>query len=65
MPKADERQNKLRPMSFRVSPEMRSALEEAASRNGRSVTNEIEYRLRLSFDQEALVRELAKVLKDT
>ena len=47
---------------------MRKSLESAAEQAGRSISEEVEYRLQRSFDRESLVRELygdkhAKLLK--
>ncbi len=37
-------------MSFRVTPELKTKMDEAAERSGRSVTQEIEHRLERDFD---------------
>lgn len=43
-------------MTFRVRDRLRDILFEAALSNGRSESEEIEYRLEMSFDREAVVR---------
>jgi TraY domain len=45
--------------STRISSATRARLEQSAERNGRSLAQEIEYRLDLSFDSERLVAEAA------
>lgn len=67
MPKlsVNEGEGKRIALLCRTTPDLRRQLEDAAAASGRSLSQEAEYRLQRSFDQEALVRELAKVLKDT
>lgn len=43
------------PMSFRVRPELKGAMDDAANRSGRSVAQEIELRLEQSFRDEILL----------
>jgi hypothetical protein len=45
--------------STRISPATRARLESSAERNGRSLAQEIEYRLDMSFDSERLIAEAA------
>ncbi len=40
---------------FRCTPEMKQAIEEAAGRSGRSMSQEVEFRLERSFDREELL----------
>ena len=54
----------LSPLSFRGSPELRAKLEQAASRNGRSLTSEVLSRLETSFAWEATKQEIAKLLAE-
>lgn len=57
-------------MGFRPTPEIRQKIEQAAGRNGRSMSQEIEHRLELSFwfdDLECLrerVESLERVIKE-
>ena len=46
--------NRLATFSTRVTPELREALDEAARRGGRSLSQEVERRLRRSFDADSL-----------
>jgi TraY domain-containing protein len=48
------------PMSFRVTPEFKAKLDRAADTNGRSLAQEIEFRLERSLDEE---RHLADALE--
>lgn len=50
-------------LTIRLRDEIRGELQALADKHGRSLSEEIEYRLQRSFDQEALVRELAKELR--
>jgi len=45
------------PISVRVTPTMKAAIEAVAKANGRSITQEIELRLELSFARERWERE--------
>ena len=56
MKRAAEREGKLNPMSFRATPELRAKLEAAASKAGRSLTQEVEHRLEQSFISDRLDR---------
>jgi len=48
------------PMSFRVTPEFKAKLDQAANESGRSLAQEIELRLERSFDEE---RHLTDILE--
>lgn len=52
-----EFQNKSRVLSTRIREDTRKALAEAASASGRSLSQEIEYRLRRSFDNDRMISE--------
>lgn len=54
-PKAADREGKLHPVSFRVTPDLRSQLEQSASANGRSLSAEMEHRLSQSFERDRSV----------
>lgn len=45
-------------MSIRLPPDIRLKLQHATSRNGRSLSNEAEYRIERSFDRESLMLEV-------
>ena len=47
-------------IKLRLAPEVKRQLEEAAKRNGRSQNEEVELRLRRSFDRGDLIRLLAE-----
>jgi hypothetical protein len=63
-PKAAEREGQLHPISFRATAELREKLDKAASAAGRSLTQEITFRLEQSFAREGYVEE-AKAVRDT
>jgi hypothetical protein len=44
--------------STRITPELRRAIERAAAESGRSLSQEIEFRLRRSFDEDAKIVEI-------
>jgi uncharacterized protein (DUF1778 family) len=46
------------PLNMRTTKEIRERLERAAAKSGRSLAQEVEYRLERSFDREATEREL-------
>ena len=50
------------PMSFRVRPELKLMMDEAASKSGRSVTQEIEMRLEQSFRDDRIESRLDEIL---
>jgi CO/xanthine dehydrogenase Mo-binding subunit len=50
------------PLSFRVTADVRMALEEAALRNGRSLSHEAEFRLEASFVDAAATEKLDTAL---
>ena len=60
MKRAAEREGKLNPMSFRLTPELRAKLEATASKAGRSLSSEVEHRLERSFLLEALILDRFK-----
>lgn len=47
------------PMSFRVRPEMKNMMDNAAGANGRSVSQEVEMRLENSFHEDRVLAALA------
>lgn len=49
------------PLSLRVTPAMKESLEEAAGKNGRSLTQEIELRLERSFERQDLLRDMLEI----
>jgi hypothetical protein len=51
------------PLSLRTTKQLRAKLEAASAESGRSLAQEIELRLELSFDREAAVAETLKHLK--
>ena len=57
-PAVSSKQKKSQTITFRTRPDLRESLEAAAEQAGRSISEEVEYRLQRSFDREALVREL-------
>jgi hypothetical protein len=46
------------PMSFRVPPELKRKMDQAAEQSGRSVAQEIEMRLNQSFERQGLLGEI-------
>ena len=58
-------QRKRNTLAFRVRDQMKAKLEVAADKSERSVSEEIEYRLMMSFDDEALVQALLEATIDT
>jgi predicted HicB family RNase H-like nuclease len=48
---------------MRTTPELRQQLEAAAQASGRSLVQEVEYRLQRSFDQQAWTAEVLAQLK--
>jgi hypothetical protein len=62
--KRSEREGVLKAMSFRVTPALRAALEEASSQNGRSMTTELERRLEQSFEWERAFRSREHLLAE-
>jgi hypothetical protein len=45
------------PVGFRISPTLRRQLEEAANKTGRSLSQEAEHRLEMTFETDGVVRE--------
>lgn len=56
MPKTVCGPGKRMPLGVRTTPEIRAKMEAAAKASGRSLAQEIEFRLEQSFDREATVR---------
>ncbi len=56
-PPKGEFKNKLATISTRVTSDTREALEGAANKSGRSLSQEIEWRLRRSFDEERKIMD--------
>jgi hypothetical protein len=64
MPRTIQTVGKRVPLNMRTTAVCRDMLEAAASASGRSLAQEVEYRLQMSFDQEAIADALAlRVLK--
>src|SRR5215210_3079447 len=57
-PALSSERKKSQTLTFRTRTDLRKSLEAAAEQAGRSISEEVEYRLQRSFDREALVREL-------
>jgi hypothetical protein len=51
------------PLSLRTTKQLREKLEAASAESGRSLAQEIELRLELSFDREASIAETLKHFK--
>jgi hypothetical protein len=49
------------PMSFRVTPELKAKMDAAAEESGRSVTQEIEFRLEQSFRDDRIEAQLEEI----
>jgi hypothetical protein len=49
-------------MSFRVRPELKYMMDQAAAKSGRSVTQEIELRLEQSFRDDRIETRLDEIL---
>jgi hypothetical protein len=47
-----------KPLSLRVTPTIRDRLDAAAEQNGRSISQEAEFRLERSFDHQDLLNEV-------
>ena len=52
-PREEVRKN----VGFRITPSLRKMLENAASKNGRSLSQEMEFRLEMTFRSDGVVRE--------
>src|SRR5215207_1706061 len=61
-PRAADREGVRHPTSFRVTTELKDKLEDAASKLGRSLSQEIEQRLELSFVWEQAHRDVQTLL---
>jgi TraY domain len=51
------REEKRMGVGFRITPSLRKMLENAASKNGRSLSQEMEFRLEMTFRSDGVVRE--------
>jgi hypothetical protein len=51
------------PLSLRTTKELRQKLEKASAHSGRSLAQEIEFRLERSFEREYIEHELSEHLK--
>src|SRR3954453_3301821 len=63
--KAAEREGLRYPMSFRATADLRAKLEEAASKAGRSLTQELEHRLERSFVRDELMQHVDGLLSNS
>lgn len=63
MPKHAVEGGKRYPLGMRTTKEIRERLESAASESGRSLAQEVEYRLERSFDREQWSTELLAELR--
>lgn len=50
-------------MSLRVTPDLKRAIDDAAAKSGRSLSQEIEFRLERSFHDETLAQRLNAVIE--
>jgi hypothetical protein len=50
------------PLNMRTTAELRSKIERAAGRSGRSLVGEVEHRLELSFARDDFKRQLSEVV---
>src|SRR5215216_475715 len=57
-PALSSERKKSQTLTFRTRTDLRKTLEAAAEQAGRSISEEVEYRLQRSFDREALVFEI-------
>jgi len=57
MPRKKEGEGKRYPLNMRTTKEVREMLELAARKSGRSLVQEVEWRLALSFDHQGLLEE--------
>jgi TraY domain-containing protein len=60
MPRKKIGEGKRYPLNMRTTKEMREKLERAAAQSGRSLVQEVEFRLERSFDREEISREMAE-----
>jgi Arc-like DNA binding domain len=58
MPRKKVVEGKRYPLNMRTTKEMREKLERAATESGRSMVQEVEFRLERSFDREEISRRL-------
>ena len=52
---------KLSPLNMRTTPQLRAMIERAANANARSLTQEVEFRLRASFRDDEVLAALARI----
>src|SRR4051812_23391647 len=57
-PALSSERKKSQTLTFRTRTDLRKSLEAAAERAGRSISEEVEYRLQRSFDREAIILEI-------
>jgi hypothetical protein len=50
------------PLNMRTTKELREKIEAAARTSGRSLVQEVEFRLELSFNQDSVIRETVKLI---
>lgn len=62
MPEIEPESGKRHPLNMRTTWAVRSRLEDAAIASGRSLAQEVEYRLERSFDRDAIERKLDEIL---
>src|SRR5438876_7479844 len=62
MPRKKVVEGKRYPLNMRTTKEMREKLERAATESGRSMVQEVEFRLERSFDREELSTEVSRRL---
>jgi TraY domain len=60
MPRKKIGEGKRYPLNMRTTKEMREKLERAAAQSGRSLVQEVEFRLERSFDREEISREMSE-----
>jgi uncharacterized protein (DUF1778 family) len=64
MAKCPERKGKRVPLNMKTTREIRDLMDKAASESGRSLAQEVEYRLQASFDREAMLNDMRAVLAE-
>ena len=62
--RASEREDTRQPTSVRMNSELRAKIEDAASRAGRSLTQEIEHRLERSFSEQKMLEMAGRFLDE-
>src|SRR4051794_26300370 len=56
--RTDLGEGKKSPLNMRTTPQLREKIEKAAGESGRSLVQEVEYRLERSFDRQDLLTEI-------